>query len=57
MVDDWGREFRCAARIRIWSDAELIGARAIIGVRNVERRGGEVRIRPHAGATGSGPRR
>lgn len=30
VVDDWGREFRGAARIRAWSDTEFIGARAML---------------------------
>jgi ketosteroid isomerase-like protein len=58
VVDDWGREFRGAAQIRAWSDAELIGARAIISVRNVERKGGEILITARVSGTGfNGPSR
>ena len=56
VVDDWGREFRGTARIRAWSDAELIGARATIGVSDVERRGGEILVTARVGGTGfNGP--
>jgi hypothetical protein len=35
VVDDWGREFHGAERIRSWSDAEFIGKRVSLAVRNV----------------------
>jgi hypothetical protein len=56
VVDDWGREFHGMARIRAWSDAELIGARATIGVRNVEQRNGEILVTARVSGTGfNGP--
>jgi len=35
VVDDWGREFRGTDRIRSWSDAEFIGKRVSLAVRDV----------------------
>jgi hypothetical protein len=56
VVDDWGREFRGADRIRAWSDAEFIGKRVTLDVRAVERRGGETVVTAQVGGNGfNGP--
>jgi hypothetical protein len=56
VVDDWGREFRGADRIRAWSDAEFIGKQVTLDVRAVERRGGETVVTAQVGGKGfNGP--
>jgi hypothetical protein len=56
VVDDWGREFRGAARIRAWSDAEFIGKQVTLDVREVERRDGAIVVTAQVGGNGfNGP--
>ncbi|MEW9530989.1 nuclear transport factor 2 family protein [Microbispora sp. NPDC049125] len=56
VVDDWGREFRGAARIRAWSDAEFIGKQVSLAVERVERRGEETVVTAQVGGNGfNGP--
>jgi hypothetical protein len=57
VVDDWGREFRGAARIRAWSDAEFIGVQVSLDVREVERRAdGAIVVTAEVGGNGfNGP--
>src|SRR5690242_704382 len=39
VVDDWGREFRGAQRIRGWSDNEFIGKQVALTVKDIHVRG------------------
>lgn len=56
VVDDWGREFRGADRIRGWSDAEFIGVQVTLVVREVEPRGDGVVVTAQVGGNGfNGP--
>ncbi|GAA4555153.1 nuclear transport factor 2 family protein [Planotetraspora kaengkrachanensis] len=56
VVDDWGREFRGATRIRAWSDAEFIGKQVTLAVERVERRGDETVVTAQVGGSGfNGP--
>ncbi|MFC6016413.1 nuclear transport factor 2 family protein [Plantactinospora solaniradicis] len=56
VVDDWGREFRGAAQIRAWSDAEFIGKQVSLAVQDVEQRGDETVITAEVGGNGfNGP--
>jgi hypothetical protein len=56
VVDDWGREFRGAARIRAWSDAEFIGKQVTLEVREVEHDDGALLITAQVGGNGfNGP--
>lgn len=55
-VDDWGREFRGAERIRSWSDAEFIGKRVSLAVRNVAVRAAQTEVIADVGGDGfNGP--
>jgi hypothetical protein len=56
VVDDWGREFAGADRIRGWSDAEFIGKRVTLRVEGVAARGGETVVTAQVGGNGfNGP--
>jgi hypothetical protein len=56
VVDDWGREFRGAERIRSWSDAEFIGKRVSLAVRTVTAREGHTEVVADVGGEGfTGP--
>jgi hypothetical protein len=56
VVDDWGREFRGADRIRGWSDNEFIGKQVSLDVGEVEGRDGETVITAQVGGNGfNGP--
>ena len=56
VVDDWGREFRGAARITAWSDAEFIGKQVRLDVEQVEHRGADTVITAQVGGNGfNGP--
>jgi hypothetical protein len=56
VVDDWGREFRGADRIRSWSDAEFIGKRVSLAVRNVAVRDARTEVIADVGGDGfNGP--
>ena len=56
VVDDWGREFRGAAQIRAWSDAEFIGKQVSLAVQDVAERGDEAVITAEVGGNGfNGP--
>ncbi|MFG1709723.1 nuclear transport factor 2 family protein [Nonomuraea sp. M3C6] len=56
VVDDWGRDFRGADRIRAWSDAEFIGKQVALDVGAVQRRGGETVVTAQVGGNGfNGP--
>jgi hypothetical protein len=56
VVDDWGREFRGAERIRGWSDVEFIGKRVSLAVDGVEQRDGETVVSAQVGGNGfNGP--
>lgn len=56
VVDDWGREFHGAERIRSWSDAEFIGKRVSLTVRNVTVRETHTEIIADVGGDGfNGP--
>ncbi|GII53362.1 polyketide cyclase [Planotetraspora thailandica] len=56
VVDDWGRKFHGADHIRSWSDAEFIGMKVSLDVREVEQRGGETVVTAYVGGNGfNGP--
>ena len=56
VVDDWGREFRGAAAIQGWSDAEFIGKQVTLAVQQVTRRGNETVVTAQVGGNGfNGP--
>jgi hypothetical protein len=56
VVDDWGREFRGAERIRSWSDAEFIGKRVSLAVRSAAVRDGRTEVIADVGGEGfNGP--
>ena len=42
VVDDWGRSFTGHARIKGWSDRELIGAKGVLKVQSVSAKGDRV---------------
>jgi hypothetical protein len=42
VVNDWGRRFTGREAIRGWSDVESIGAKGIMTVTGVERKGGQI---------------
>lgn len=52
VVDDWGREFRGADRIRGWSDAEFIGKQVSLEVESFEERDGETVVTAEVGGKG-----
>jgi ketosteroid isomerase-like protein len=55
-VDDWGREFRGAAAIQGWSDAEFIGVAVTLAVTAVEQRSDETVVTAEVGGGGfNGP--
>jgi hypothetical protein len=56
VVDDWGREFRGTDRIRSWSDAEFIGKRVSLAVRDVAVRDARTEVIADVGGDGfNGP--
>jgi hypothetical protein len=56
VVDDWGREFRGADRIRSWSDNEFIGKQVSLEVEKAEEHDGETVITAAVGGKGfNGP--
>jgi len=56
VVDDWGREFRGADRIRGWSDNEFIGKQVSLDVEEVVEKDGETVITAQVGGNGfNGP--
>jgi hypothetical protein len=56
VVDDWGREFSGAARIRAWSDAEFIGKQVSLAVQSVQILNGETVVSAQVGGNGfNGP--
>jgi ketosteroid isomerase-like protein len=56
VVDDWGREFKGAAAIRGWSDAEFIGKRVSLVVHAVNLHNGETMVNAEVGGDGfTGP--
>jgi hypothetical protein len=56
VVDDWGREFRGAERIRSWSDGEFIGKRVSLAVRSVAAHGDRTEVTADVGGDGfNGP--
>ncbi|TCO54997.1 nuclear transport factor 2 family protein [Actinocrispum wychmicini] len=57
VVDDWGREFRGAEKIRGWSDAEFIGKQVSLDVdSSTERDDGETVVTAQVGGNGfNGP--
>jgi hypothetical protein len=56
VVDDWGREFHGAQRIREWSDAEFIGKQVTLEVTEVVDAGGETVVTAQVGGNGfNGP--
>ena len=56
VVDDWGREFRGADKIRGWSDREFIGKQVSLTIDDVQRRGDETTITATVGGNGyTGP--
>lgn len=56
VVDDWGREFEGADRIRAWSDAEFIGKEVSLAIEQVVRRDGETVVSAQVGGKGfNGP--
>jgi hypothetical protein len=55
-VDDWGRVFRGHEAIRQWSDAELIGKRAVLEVTGVRTEGDTTTVSAQVGGDGfNGP--
>lgn len=55
-VDDWGREFRGAAAIQGWSDAEFIGVNVTLAVTAVETSGDTTTVTADVGGDGfNGP--
>ncbi|GAB3895453.1 nuclear transport factor 2 family protein [Kibdelosporangium lantanae] len=56
VVDDWGREFTGAERIRGWSDNEFIGKQVSLDVEETVARDGETVITAQVGGNGfNGP--
>jgi hypothetical protein len=56
VVDDWGREFRGAADIEGWSDAEFIGVEVSLEVEEVELDGPRTIVAATVGGNGfNGP--
>ncbi|MBP2704014.1 nuclear transport factor 2 family protein [Microbispora sp. RL4-1S] len=56
VVDDWGREFRGAGRIRDWSDAEFIGKQVSLAITRVAEQDGETVVAAQVGGNGfNGP--
>ncbi len=56
VVDDWGREFRGAAQIRAWSDAEFIGRQVTLAVREISQLNGNTVVSAQVGGNGfNGP--
>jgi ketosteroid isomerase-like protein len=56
VVDDWGREFQGADRIRHWSDGEFIGVDVVLTVNEVTTSGDELTISAEVGGKGfNGP--
>ena len=56
VVDDWGREFRGAADIEGWSDAEFIGVEVSLEVEEVELDGTRTIVAATVGGNGfNGP--
>lgn len=56
VVDDWGREFRAAAQIRAWSDAEFIGKQVTLAVREISQINGDTVVSAQVGGNGfNGP--
>ncbi|XVU28070.1 nuclear transport factor 2 family protein [Actinoplanes sp. CA-054009] len=56
VVDDWGREFRGAERIRGWSDNEFIGKRVALTVKDIHVRGDDTTVTVEVGGDGyTGP--
>ncbi|MFI5890183.1 nuclear transport factor 2 family protein [Actinoplanes sp. NPDC051513] len=55
-VDDWGRVFRGAEKIRGWSDREFIGKQVSLTVERVRRSGDETVVSAAVGGKGfNGP--
>jgi len=56
VVDDWGREFVGAARIRGWSDAEFIGKQVTLRVDQIAEHAGATVVTAQVGGNGfNGP--
>jgi hypothetical protein len=56
VVDDWGREFRGADKIRVWSDKEFIGKQVSLDVETSEDHDGETVVTAQVGGNGfNGP--
>jgi hypothetical protein len=56
VVDDWGREFRGAEKIRAWSDNEFIGKQVSLQVEKASEHGGETVVTAAVGGNGfNGP--
>jgi hypothetical protein len=56
VVDDWGREFHGAEKIRGWSDNEFIGKQVSLDVESVLSEGGETVVTAQVGGNGfNGP--
>jgi hypothetical protein len=56
VVDDWGREFRGAAEIQGWSDAEFLGVQVSLAVEGVETTGERTTVTASVGGNGfNGP--
>lgn len=56
VVDDWGREFKGAAEITSWSDAEFIGVAVTLEVLSASTEGDETTVRAQVGGNGfNGP--
>jgi hypothetical protein len=57
-VDDWGSVYRGRAAIRVWSDRELIGARARFMLKSTEEHGETISMIVQVGGEGfNGPSR
>ena len=52
VVDDWGREFQGADRIRGWSDAEFIGVKVTLAVKDAQTKGNETIVTANVGGEG-----
>lgn len=56
VVDDWGREFRGAERIRGWSDNEFIGKQVSLTVKDIRKRDADTTVTVEVGGNGyTGP--
>ncbi|MEU8819183.1 nuclear transport factor 2 family protein [Actinoplanes sp. NPDC048796] len=56
VVDDWGREFRGAERIRGWSDNEFIGKQVALTVKDIHVQGADITVTVEVGGNGyTGP--